>query len=91
MGPRHGPLAIPHHAFGWVRAVLALAIVAALNTPAAAKTPSPAPSNLPDGIFSNDGPTFVYSSKDWTLYVPLVNAKNSGKARPKSMFAVVHI
>jgi hypothetical protein len=38
-----------------------------------------APANLPDGLFSNEGPTFVLASAEWTLYMPLVNARRSGK------------
>jgi hypothetical protein len=46
-----------------------------LLAPVLAQTPS----TPPGGLFANEGPTFVYAAKDWTVYVPLVSSKSSGK------------
>jgi hypothetical protein len=39
------------------------------------------PQELPGGLFANDGPTFVFAHRNWTLYLPLVNERRSGKVR----------
>jgi hypothetical protein len=56
----------------WLVVVFALI---GLLAPVLAHTPS----TTHGGLFANQGPTFVYAAKGWTVYVPLVSSKSSGK------------
>jgi hypothetical protein len=73
-----------HAAAGfWPRALmaplLAVVVLAVAPAAAAASAPATAPAVLPGSLFSSDGPTFVLTTNEFTLYLPLVDTKGSSK------------